>query len=166
MSHCEVSLALLWVSRAGKIFQRCLPLENITVTSCPWKQFKIKAWEKAKQISSISHSDLSLMLPLKYQTLKVTFLAALLFRRLRHVINRLLGITTPVREEISLVTFAARDRSGYWGQSIVCLPDVQSGLWCLASCTWKGCSKVKVPSRVFCSAAVGAGAGRGPPSFS
>lgn len=64
-------------------------------------------------MSSISHSDLSVMLPLKYQTLKVTFLAALLFRSLRHVISRLLGITVPIREEISTVTFTAQDRSGY-----------------------------------------------------
>ena len=64
-------------------------------------------------MSSISHLDLSLMLPLKYQILKVTFLAALLFRPLRHVISQLLGITAPIREEISVVTFAAGDRSGY-----------------------------------------------------
>ena len=114
---------------------------------------------------SISHLNLSLMLPLKYQILKVTFLAALHFRRLRHVISQLLGITAPVREEISVVTFAARDRSGYWGQSIVCLPDVQLDLWWLASCTWKCCIKVKVPSWVFCSVAVWAGTGRGPHLF-
>lgn len=39
-------------------------------------------------MSRISHADWSLMLPLKYQTLKVAFLAAPLFWHLRHVISR------------------------------------------------------------------------------